>query len=296
LKEAQSELVQARAAAVKASRIEAPSKNSRKRAALEISADVNIGTPDGVADRRKRPAKRGRMDQTMVGEKSMFSITPFLNRTISVAPDTPGDDSEAECSAREDLGNAQVSTEQSKMMEPETQPEVVVTTPSAAPKSRGRKKATEKPVPKEKKILGEAKPSIKNKKVAPKKSRTINTLDMVTEEGDENEEPEILPEKAQIPSKLVTKAVPVQTKGAEEEPKKMKRKILGVGKTLFDEDDGEATKRPVKVTLGAPRLLGKGGLAGPKGGMKGGIAASNGFGGFSPLKKDRRGVGASFLG
>jgi hypothetical protein len=89
----------------------------------------------------------------------------------------------------------------------------------------------------------------------------------------------------------------VQMKTVEEtEPKKKKRKLLGGGKTLFDEEDAEATKRPAKVTLGPPRLLGKGGLAGPKGGVRGGLSGTgSGFGTFSPLKKDRRGAGASFL-
>ncbi|CAK7219631.1 hypothetical protein SCUCBS95973_003881 [Sporothrix curviconia] len=108
---------------------------------------------------------------------------------------------------------------------------------------------------------------------------------------------------------------------AEAEPKKKKRKILGAGsKTVFDEDDeddedgmdredgalarpakpmasaaapagGAAAKRAVK-TLGAGRTTAAG--AGKRT-MLGGMRNAFGGGGFSPLKRDRRGVNASFL-
>lgn len=303
LHDCQVELSQARAAAVKAgpptARGDGAAKNPRKRGALEMSTDVEIGTPNGVAMRGKRPVtKRGRMDQTMVGEKSMFSITPFLNRTISMAPQSPGED--AECEA---LGEAQVLVEgepTTRVAREQSQTgRVEDLSPTAVPKQRGGKKASGNAPAAETKILGEAKTSNKNKKAPANKPRVLSTLEKVTEEGDENDQPGIIvgtTEEAGAP--IIVKAGQVQLKNVDAEEtglKKKKRKLLGGGKTLFDEEEGEATRRTAKVSLGPPRLLGKGLLAGPKESLKGGLDTVSGFGSFSPLKKDRRGVGASFL-
>jgi hypothetical protein len=291
LKECQAELTQVRAVAVKkASTSIAPVQNPRKRGAMEMSTDDNIGTPDGVAIRGKRQiAKRGRIDQTLVGEKSMFSITPFLNRTINMALDSPAEDED-----KEDEGEEQPAANLPTLKELQDDPPMATdASPSVQPKPKAKKKPSEK-------VLGEAKSSTANKKPALKKSRTINTLERVAEEvDDENEELAPFKTQTQIFKPQAAKPLKVQLKTIEEsepEPKKKKRKLLSGSKTLFDEEDGEATKRPAKITLGPPRLLGKGGLAGPKGGLKGGLGAAGGFGAFSPLKKDKRGIGASFLG
>jgi hypothetical protein len=309
LKECQTELSQARMAAAKqvtmSTSADGPARNPRKRAALEMSTDVTIGTPDGVAIRGKRPAvKRGTKDQTVLGDKSMFSITPFLNRTVNMASNTPAKDEEPDILEEdEQAGNDKAPSIRQDKVEQDAPTISEVSSPIAAPKARGKKKVTESSGVADKKALGEAKAAAQNKKPPPKK-RAVSTLEKVTEEDvDENEEPAPATSTADSlktaaaskavnakPAKLQTKTVETDETG----PKKKKRKLLG-GKTLFDEEDGEATKRPAKVSLGAPRLLGKGkgGLAGPGGGLKAGLGA--GFGAFSPLKKDRRGVGASFL-
>jgi hypothetical protein len=308
LKDCQADLDQIQApAANKANtpvRKSIPTKNPRKRAAVEMSTDAGLGTPDGVAVRGKRPAaKKGRMDQTMLGEKSMFSITPYLRKTASFLPESPlleeeheeestkvhGDDNGTVCQAPKDA-------RQSK--EDLTAANSNYTSPSAAPKSKATKKMAEKKLSPEQQILGIASFGISNRKPGPKTSKAISKLERVMEEvGIENEDATETTSTATAntgdephkPSRL-------QVKNLEDEPKKKKRKLLSAGgKTLFDEEDGEATKRTVKVVLGPPRLLGKGGLAGPKGGLKGGHTAKGGFSAFSPLKKDRRGTGASFL-
>jgi hypothetical protein len=308
LKECQAELSQTRAGVVKGKSVmkeDAPPKNPRKRGALEMSTDVTIGTPDGVAVRGKRPAtKKGRADQTMVGEKSMFSITPFLNRTVNTAPESPaqGDDTE---NKEENLEAEQ----RTKMMPlPAQLAEAAfaagIFSPTAAPRPRGKKKSTQETSLVDSNILGESKASIKNTKLTAKKPRTMGTLEKVTEEEvDENEQPAIslaassknASENIWKPTDLKASKAPKTIEAEEAGPKKKKRKLLGGGKTLFDEEDAEATKRPAKIALGPPRILGKGGLGGPKTGLKGGVGAPSGFGAFSPLKKDRRGVGASFL-
>jgi hypothetical protein len=305
LKECQTELGKARTAAAKVGTLsmqgtDAPAKNPRKRAALEISTDVAIGTPDGVAVRGKRPAvKRGRADQTMLGEKSMFSITPYLNRTMSIAPESPGQNQPNKPAAGERVRDQAGTIDVPEGEEDQEEQLAEELFPSAPPKTKAKNKSVGKKVPVEKNVLGGSKQAVNHKKPTQKKPRAVGTLERVTEEdGDENEEPDKAPlnTKAATAKPDALKASKPQTKSVEEaEPKKKKRKLLGGGKTLFDEEDGEATKRPTKVSLGPPRLLGRGGLAGPKGGMKPGIAAASGFGAFSPLKKDRRGIGASFL-
>jgi hypothetical protein len=299
LKVFQIQLTQARTAPVKAgaSRGDVPAKNPRKRGAREMSTDDAIGTPDGVAARKRGPAvKRGRMDQTMLGEKSTFSITPFLNKTINMAPDTPVEEEQEEAPAESNISKAQPEAE----VAIEAPLKAATASPSAAPKTRVKRKPTDKRAPAKKKVLGEDKSGQNAKKPAAKKSRPISTLENVAEEEvDENDEPAAPAATVNIDTAKpdALKPLKVQLKSAEEaQPQKKKRKLLGGGRTLFDEEDGEATKRPPKVNLGLPRLLGRGGLAASKGVLKGGLGAASGFGAFSPLKKDRRGVGASFLG
>jgi chromosome segregation ATPase len=91
VKELQKDVAKAQAAATKVSTSslaqDAPIINPQKRTAAQISAEAQIGTPDGVAVRGKRPTGgRTKPEQIALREKSMFSITPLLNRTISIAP------------------------------------------------------------------------------------------------------------------------------------------------------------------------------------------------------------------
>lgn len=303
LKESQAELTKARTATAPFAAAESAAgpANPRKRRALDLEMDAEIGTPDGVAARGKRAGnKRGRMDQTMLGEKSMFSITPFLNRTTSVAPDSPGahevgGDSEDELSI-----HIEVDTPS------ETQHAPKATTASPVPKAapQSKKRAAGKS---QQQTLSEAKSDRSNAKApAAKRPKPMMTLEQVIEEEGNDENALSAPSSPQTvkpAAKLSLKAVKLAAPAAAErvEPKKKMRKLHGgAPKTLFDEDDAEVSRRPVTASMfGGARGVGKGGLAGPKGGMKGGLngsGVSGAFGGvFSPLKKDRRGVGASFL-
>lgn len=326
LKECQAELNEARTAALNlpaiTSRETVPVKDARKRSAREMSMDITIGTPDGVAGRGKRAVpNRGRIDQTMLGEKSTFSITPYLNKTINMAPDTPE-------SGQSPEDNVAKATEQERPTEEDQIPEEQEKSSESPiqqvkPKLKAKKKLADNSG-NEKNVLAEAKAGTKNKKSLAQKLKEERTLEKVTEEeeGDENEQPQkpaarkikakrVLEKVAEddddeneqpmgpeeVEKRELSNPVKAKTKFMEEpEQKKKKRKVLGGGsKTLFDEEDGEAPKKPAKIALGPPRLLGKGGLAGPRGGLKGGLAVAGGFGAFSPLKKDRRGAGASFL-
>jgi hypothetical protein len=293
VKELQSDLAQAQAAITKASSAitngEDPVKPSRKRTAIQMSTDSTIGTPDGVAVRGKRPmAKTGRADQTLLGEKSTFSITPFLNRTLNVAPETPKHGPEPEANEEHDI-EAHGSTPSMAELLPVAEKQATHDNSDAsklAIEPKQMKKA------KEKNVLTDVKKGSTNTKAPQKKLRMIATLEKVTEETDENAEP------TSIAATLtgIKPSLHIQAMAADgAEPKKKKRKLLGAAKTLFDEDDGEATKRPAKVILGPARSLAKGQTIGIKTGMQSGMGGSGGaFGAFSPLKRDKRGAQASF--
>ena len=288
LKDSQTKLTQARAATFKAesSRVDTQAKTSRKRGMANMSTDDAIGTPDGVMPRIREPAlKRKRPDQTILGEKSMFSVTPFLNKTVNVMQDGPAKDIEIFAPA---VDHSKVNLQKK---EASTGAPVGANASPSAPKTK--KKLVEK------KALGEKQVPVKkpasNKNLATKNPRALSTLENVTE-ADENERSAPVSEKIESANPDIVEHSRIQLNNGEEaRPQKKKRKLLGGAKTLFDEEDGEATKRPVKINLGPPRLFGKGSLVGPTGRPKGRLGAASGFGGFSPLKKDRRGIGATFL-
>lgn len=300
LKESQAELTRVRAEATKTASLlakaEAQAKKPRKRSVLEVSTDQTIGTPDGATMGGKRPGLK-----TMVGEKSMFSITPFLNRTLSVAPEASLEDSPELDAVREDEEDAHDEREDAPDMEAPVEaqnPHSDVLSPTPQPQPKTKRKTCKKASEGDKNTLSEGNLNVPTNKPGPKKVQKLSKLTEITEE-DVGENEQIIP-SASVPPKPTTKATAAaktvkpkrskaQVKEAEieiEEPKKKRKKMLGA--TLFDEDDAEATKRPAKASLARPRLLGKSAadkLGAPKGGMPA----------FSPLKKDRRGVGASFL-
>ncbi len=64
----------------------AQSQATRKRRAIEMADDDEPAFQTPTQDLKlKRPVKKRGLDHTVVGEKSNFSITPFLNKTINFA-------------------------------------------------------------------------------------------------------------------------------------------------------------------------------------------------------------------
>ncbi|KAI1762875.1 hypothetical protein GGR53DRAFT_398312 [Hypoxylon sp. FL1150] len=307
LKQCQADLQKAQKArpfpAEETMKINARSEAFRKRKGHDVAADdfthIEIQTP-GAYDGMKGPRalKKRPVEPTAVGEKSTFSVTPFLNRTKSIIEDTPNtnddtpDDSilAPEAQVAESVA-ADSTTASAEATESETTPPVpaVVEKPKPGPKTRGRPK----------KVLGDAPSAKKNAQPAAKKAlKTKTSLEKVVEEttdGSQENQSEV-----KIPAEKTTTVkfsltLPqdestASSANGSDQPKKKKRKVLGSTKTLFDEEEGEAppARKPAKVQLGAKRTLGKAALG----------AKMNAFAGaasFSPLKKDRRGVGASFL-
>jgi len=261
-------------------------RNPRKRSATHLDMDATIGTP-GVLP----PAKHGKRGSTLPGDKSTFSITPFLNRTASVAPDTP-----REAKALEHAGEH--NEEVPPPVEPSNDTPSAVPTTSflMAPKSKVTKRVTTAKTAVETHTLGTAKTGKINTKAPPPRKRpVVPSLENVAEEqNDENEPPAEVTAITDEASQNTEATSESHAQGEQMEPRKRKRKLLGsgLGKTLFDDDDGETIKARVRGPLGVVRgfgVLGKGGLVGAKGSLRvGSTSAAGVFGSFSPLKKDKK--------
>lgn len=253
----------------------------RKRRAQEMSYDMTIQTPGNEDMVSKRPAvkKRG-AKQAMVGEKSTFSITPFLKRARSLS-----DESLEEAPAHETLdstfadggdGNgapepvAEAEAEDDDAIEAAKREVPMQASPAAAaPKTASRPRGKPRT-----KGLAETPPASTNKMVAKAEwNKPRATLGTVTEVPAAEEQ-----ENA------------AAAKGPEADGKKKRRKLLGTASQglLGEDDDGETTAakalaKPVLAPGKKPRF------------QLWGVRSAFAGAAFSPLKRDRRGVNASFL-
>ena len=257
LKETQKDLETAQKAARNMESAQArPAPNPRKRSIARFDPDMTIGTPGD------RPAaKRNKNSSTLPGDKSAFSITPFLNRTSTfIAPDSP-EESEAETSAQ--------PTEQQPTV---TLPVTISTAPSEAPSPTQTQTQTI--------------PLKKAKEPASKKTSTNRVLKETTAPR-----ANLLSSFASRKSGNSTKSVslPRVAEESDEENQptnrsnpvlKKKQKILGTQrKSLFDDDEEEPPARARAV-----RTLGIRGGGGPLISL---AAKPRSLAEFSPLKKDR---------
>lgn len=255
-------------------------RNTRKRSIAQLDTDATIGTPGLLP-----AAKRNKRVSTLPGDKSTFSITPFLNRTTSVAPEGPDDvqpsiEKGDEASGDENAVNEPVDP--------------VADSPSAKPTKKATKKeskATTVPTKKsDGSALTAAKPGKANASKAParKSAKVVPVLEQVDEEDGHDENQPRATTTASAPSDAPASKPPMRIfeagNRASEEPTfiKKKRKLLGgsLGKTLFDDEEGDAGK----VAFGT---LGRG-VGGVKLGARKGLGGGGGFGAFSPLKRDRK--------
>ncbi|KAM7221293.1 hypothetical protein V8F06_003261, partial [Rhypophila decipiens] len=243
----------------KAAAAKAPGK--KKRRADEITAEVvGLSTPS-TDDRPKRPLKKRGFEPSILGEKSTFSITPFLNKTVNLetSPKPVGDDATRKLPVFQfGAGSTAAEEEAAEPVEADTVP-----TEEAAPtekpaemtlplkKPRGRPKAA---------ALADAAPSKKNLKTKPRKVPSSgSTLDNVVEEEDEAAEPETstassVPKsdgqennsmQSNTSSKTGVATISIASVGGEPEPKKKKRKLLGAAATkpaVFEEEEDEGER------------------------------------------------------
>lgn len=291
LKDTQTELATLREAApvkkAPAKKPAATKANAKKRDATQMDPDATtLGTPgDGPTAKRAKKAPAG------VGDKSTFSITPFLNKTTSVIAD---EDEEAES---------------------DDSPAV---------------KKTKQPLAQQ----AAARSNVQPKKACQQKPKPA--LEMVTEEDEDDvhkQGQENAHSKGQtLKIKTKTQDGPDDTAAAKKKPKlrksladftsfnpdaevekKKKRKLGGLGKTLFDEEAGDdgaaapaASRKGLFGTKGFGLLGGGRKLAGGVnssfigGSSKVGttlLTATDGSGfQFSPLKKARRNLDDTLRG
>ncbi|GAB7341089.1 hypothetical protein MBLNU457_7404t1 [Dothideomycetes sp. NU457] len=256
-------------------------KQTKKRSAVAMDSDATtLGTPgNGPANKRSRKVAN-------LGEKSSFSITPFLNRTSSIAPNSPEEEAEEEAE--------QDAAKRDRQPSPEVQD-----SPTAKPAKTKKVPLQEVPA---------SKSNIKKAPTAQKKDKIkLTTLEQVVEEEEPASQPKeaapipLLQPKQQAPKPKVRKSLATFATfnfEPEAEKKVKKRKLGGLGKTLFDEEDDAPSKAlPSKGLFAGGRLGPLGGLGAVRGSFLGGIsrpglkkgvlATEDGFM-FSPLKKQRR--------
>lgn len=284
-------------------------KGAGKRRANEVTVDeMMLDSPDYEDGKTKRVAqakkKRGAYDITTVGEKSTFSITPFLEKSNTISLGETIEEVE-EPSVLDGKGNAAVP-----IVEPEAEEEADIPVPDKQPMRSVAKalKATKtKPASAEQKkargklkaqALTEISPNID---IAANAAPLDDEVVEATQKPTQQNGPAAKASTSTKPSSAATQSAETTSAGVNvPEPKKKKRKVLGTGNkgTIFDddEDDGEfnagistvasaATKRKPVAIKGAGRQ-------GPVTALSRGALTRKSF---SPLKKHRRGVGASFL-
>lgn len=276
---------------------EVPQKKSTKakpaRAIIEPSIveaempvdDVNIQTPgDETPSAARQPRRRG-TDHALLGEKSNFSITPFLNkgRDASQYPELDSDSS---------VSSADVA-EMARVGKGKASPE---SPPARAKRIAGRqpptklnaKKATqgdEQTRPVKAKLGG----STANPKITGRKRPRLGAASDagLTNDDKENSESDFAMREPETDHNLPVPEEALPSKAQEPDGPKRKRKLfIGKAKTMFDDDEMEDANPP---RLG-PVKRSRAQLAG----VSNAFATSEKT--FSPLKRERRGVNASFLG
>lgn len=251
-------------------------REARKRNASLMEDDIFIGTPGNL-----QAAKKSKRASTLPGDKSTFSITPFLSRTASVGPGQLGKElgdggagQDENAAAAAGPGSPLAKQKLAPAMANQQLPEEL----QAAEALKHSSALT---------TLGKGKAKGFQPKAAPARiPRLAPALEQVFEEATD----------AGFDSRSTNKrnADVEGTIGDATEnqaDKKRRRKLLGGGlaKTLFDDDDGEAVKSG-RVTIGKGRAFGAPGkvtLGATKAAPRF-VGAANGFGDISPLKKDRK--------
>ncbi|KAL9593387.1 MAG: hypothetical protein Q9219_007575 [cf. Caloplaca sp. 3 TL-2023] len=271
LKETQRDLQAARSAATTTiepcsnclhGKIAAPYR--KKRTATEMLSQSGLGTPGDVAT-----VKRNQRSSALPGDKSTFSITPYLNRTASLARESP--------EAIEP--SASVAGKNAKEISPMR--EHIETVAENLLKPSFEKRQEKGPT------LAIGRPRKNNARVAQGKEKiriTAKLAKVAEENHDENGQ--ILESR----SRIVESSDNDETSQGGEKSRKKKRKLLGgFSKTLFDEDNSEPKPAPMERRFGS---LNPGSLAGAKARplliASTALNNSKDFGAFSPLKRNSR--------
>lgn len=251
-------------------------RGARKRTVSLMEDDTVIGTPGDL-----QMAKKSKRASALPGDKSTFSITPFLNRTASVGPGQ----------LDQELGDSGIGFNEN--VAAVAGPDSPLAKQKPAPAIAGQQRSEELQAAKalkhssafttlERGAVKGGKPKAGPARIP----RSAPALEQVAEEATD----------AVVDSSLTnSRNAEVETTTGEateiQADKKRRRKLLGgaLATTLFDDDDGEAVKNG-RVTNGKGRAFGAPGRVMP-GGTKAAprfVGPASGFGDFSPLKKDRK--------
>jgi len=266
-------------------------KATKKRAAAAMEPEESaLGTPgDGPGAK-----KRGRKGTSAgVGDKSTFSITPFLNKTMSA-------DLEEQSEAEEEASPvAQKSSKQP--LAPAESSKANAQTKISAAQRKAKPPMLEMVTEESEDVHSQGQENAPKPKAAGMKLKT-----KTTDGPDETREPS----KKKKPRKSL---VEFDTFRASEEKsttmQKKKRKLGGMGKTLMDEEDD--SQAPAKGGFGARGLFGTKGYSALAGQKKGSsmfgkssglgksvlLSAADGSGfQFSPLKRSRKNLDDTLRG
>ncbi|KAI1007834.1 hypothetical protein K3495_g404 [Podosphaera aphanis] len=251
-------------------------KNARVHDNQDKSNNVTVSPPVGGATRGTRTyKKRGEFEQASVGEKSLFSITPFLNRTANIETDLLSID--ADFSEGLEAKNT--------VSDAEHDPPPVVSS-----KTRGRKRATKKN-PKATQPNISEKPGEIQTELRRAISPPENLIKLIAAEIDKDDYSEDLLNSNQADSTLNSDRITsvgaqseILETAKEKHPKK-KRKLVRAPKVASVGDDEIAPELSTKPGLRSTRLLGEG--------LFSNLPESSGESApsFSPLKRDRRSAG-----
>ncbi|KAK3395272.1 FtsJ-like methyltransferase-domain-containing protein [Podospora didyma] len=256
----------------------------KKRSSNEISLDDKILATPNKDDRPKRPLKKRGFDPSTMVEKSNFSITPFLNKTVNLSDLSPKASGEEATRTMPTIQLGKPSEEATVTAPMAVNDDEPTDTEELAPKADEKQPRGRKP-----KVLADAPPSKKNLTVRnPKTPLSGSPLEKVAEEeADESGEQENRSAESAGLSAPATKTVlkakaqPAEARSSggasapttEAEPKKKKRKVLGASAkptNIFEEEDeGErvvvapapaaaaavASKRPPKAGLNGARAF-----------------------------------------
>ncbi|KAK3637427.1 hypothetical protein LTR56_013600 [Elasticomyces elasticus] len=286
----------------------APAKNTKKRPAAQLEVDATtLGTPgDGPAAKRSRKASA-----TTGGDKSTFSVTPFLNRTMSVAREGSADDEER---SEDDDKDVETSPKPTKKAATTKQPLAVqsvnVPTKCKAPAQRKPKTAPALAMVTEE---SEDVHSQGQENSASNKPATMKIKTKLSDGPDETEPGAAAAKnKKKIRKSIHDFAAFTAAVNDDEQPiiKQKKRRLGGLGKTLFDEEEEMAPKALPGRGLFGVKGANFGGFGMKKGGssfLSGGaksrlgstlmMTAGDGSGFvFSPLKRARKGLDDTLRG
>ena len=237
--------------------------NARKRTAKQMQSDSMIGTPGDMADDRTTKRK-----STLPGDKSTFSITPYLNRTASVAPESP---SEVAAVTAESLSTSPASS---------TVQDVAKTVTKTLPAVLVEKSQNT--------MLTQGKNGKRSAKATAGRTerKSARTLEQVAEEEDDDDDEN----RVEDPVKPARTGANDDSKVGGSEVLRKRRKLLGggLGKTLFDEEDYESGKAGSGTRPFGSLSRGAFGVSKSRQLLMAHSASGSTIGAFSPLKRHGR--------